>query len=119
LDPGTGYEKRIELIRNSKYAGIVDCVDLDIRHSESHTANTTIDDDKGQIVLTRLLNDGSRAVVRTYTYAQFTDMLMCMERGLLPAMLYEFGVVRFAILGTLMHSIEYVHLLLSIDNLAD
>lgn len=118
ISPNTGYKKRVALIKGTRFAGIVDCLDPDIRHSESHHG-TVIDDPGGRVLLTEASNDGKRRTLGEYTYWQISDMTLDLQNGLFLAVLTAFALHETGLLVTTLVSPEYVHALLSIDNLAE
>jgi hypothetical protein len=66
IAPNTGYNKRVAIIKSTRFAGIVRSLDPDIRHSESHDG-TVIDDDKASVLLTDIAGDGSRRTLGEYS----------------------------------------------------
>jgi len=112
------YQKIVDTIRSSRFGAALDCLDPAIRNAESH-AGTEYDDERGLVLLTGPDPDGGRRILGSYTYRQAGDMTLRLERGLFPAVLCEFAVHQVGLLATVMHSPEYTHLLLSIDNLVE
>lgn len=118
ISPNTGYTKRVALIKSTRFAGIVRCLDPEIRHSESHQG-TVIDDDRASVVLTDIAEDGSRRTLGEYSYWQISDMTLDLQNGLFLAVLTSFALHETGLLLTALVSPEYSSALLSIDNLAD
>lgn len=118
LSPNTGYEKRVEVIRKSRFAGIVNCLDPQIRHSESHNG-TVIDDMGRRVVLTELGTDGTRRTLGEYSYVQVSDMTLELQNSLFVAVLVTFALHYIGILTATVTSREYISALSSIGNLAD
>ncbi len=54
-----------------------------------------------------------------YTFTQIIEMCEELYEALFPAMLFAFQMHEMAVLGMILTSAEYVHLLLSIDNLTE
>jgi hypothetical protein len=111
-----GYGKRVQRLRESPYGESVDCLDPDIRHSESH-CGTIIDDANGSVILTEEAEAGVRRVIRSYSYSAFAEIAANLENGLLVALFGEFVVHESALLVAVVFSREYFDLLLSIGNL--
>jgi hypothetical protein len=118
LDPTLGYEKRVELIKKSQYGQIVDCLDPQIRHSESH-GGTEINHERGAIILTERTAEGNRRTIREYSYWEFADIARNLEHGLYMAIMAEFTLIQLSALVLITHSVEYLQLLLAIDNIAE
>jgi hypothetical protein len=117
LERTLGYEKRVELIKKSQYGQIVDCLDPQIRHSESH-GGTEIDHERGTIILGEITVEGLRRTIREYSYWQFADIARNLEHGLYMAMMAEFSLIQLSTLVLMTHSAEYMQLLFAIDNTA-
>lgn len=118
LSPNTGYEKRVDVIRQSRFAGLVDCLDPQIRHSESH-GGTVIDDEKGRVLLTELGKDGTRRTLGEYSYWQVSDMTLDLQHSLFVSVLVAFALHDVAVLTATVTSREYLNALSSIGNLTD
>lgn len=71
-DPGLGFSKRCEVVRQSKYGDLMRCLGPAIRHSESHAA-TRVDKAAGKVFLTELA-EGRRRTIGEYTFEQVADM---------------------------------------------
>lgn len=117
LSPNTGYKKRVEFIRKTRFAGIVICLDPDIRHSESHDG-TDYDDANARVFLTEVEN-GVRRKLGEYTYWQISDMTLELQNGLFLAVINAFALHEVGVLTTAAVSPEYFTVLTSIGNLAD
>lgn len=117
LSPNTGYTKRVEVIKRSKFAEIVACLDPDIRHSESHDG-TFLDDEKGRVLLTDVGDDGQRRTLGEYSYWQISDMTLDLQNGLFVAVLTAFALHEMGVLATTVVSSEYFKALTSFGNLA-
>lgn len=118
IAPNTGTNKRVAIIKSTRFAGIVRSLDPDIRHSESHDG-TVIDDDKASVLLTDIAGDGSRRTLGEYSYWQISDVTLDLQNGLFLAVLTSFALHETGLLLTALVSPEYTAALLSIDNLAD
>jgi hypothetical protein len=118
LEDNMRYQTIIERIASTRFAAVVDCLDPAIRNAEAH-GGTDYDDANGRVLLTEPDPAGGRRIVRSYTYQQVSEMTLRLERGLFPAMLSAFAVHNAGVLAMVLHSSEYIDLLLSIDNLAD
>lgn len=115
-DTSLGYAKRCDIVRSSPYARLLDCLDPEIRHSESHTA-TKVDKPAGKVFLTEVI-DGRRTILREYTFKQVADMTRELQDALFPALLMAFYMHELVCILVILMSREYVELLLNIDNLA-
>jgi hypothetical protein len=118
IPPNLGYQKRVAIIKSTRFAAIVRCLDPDIRHSESHMG-TVIDDDKANVLLTEIGEDGHRRTLGHYSYWQIGDMTMELQNGLFVAVLTSFALHETGLLLTAMVTPEFLSALVSIDNLAD
>jgi len=112
------YQTLVDRIKESEFGAVADCLDPAIRNADAH-AGIEYDDANGRVLLTKPLPTGERFTERSYTYREASDMALRLERALFPAVLSEFAVHQWAVLATLIHSWEYSHLLMSIDNLAE
>jgi len=117
LEPTLGYEKRVELTGKSQYGKIVDCLDPQIRHSESH-GGTDIDHERGAIILGEGTVDGLRRTIREYSYWQFADIARNLEHGLYMAIIAEFALIQLSTWVLITHSVDYAQLSFAIDNMA-
>jgi hypothetical protein len=113
---GLGITKRTELIRQSSYAEIVDCVDPRIRHAASHDA-ITFDKDRGVVQFCGVDGDGNRKFDDfELSYAQATDITSAFIRGFVPGSFTAFGLHQLLQLMMTVGSGDYMRLLLLIDN---
>ena len=118
LSPNTGYGKRVDVIRRSSFAGIVNCLDPQIRHSESHSG-TIIDDAGSRVLLTELGKNGERRTLGEYSYVQVSDMTLDMQNSFFIAVLVACALHDIGVLTATVTSREYLNALCSIGNLAD
>jgi hypothetical protein len=118
LSPRTTYSKRVEFIRSTRFSEIVDCLDPEIRNSESH-GGTVIDDPVGRVLLTKVVRGGARQTIREYSYHQVSDMTQELQNALFPAVVFAFAFHEMGLMLMAVASDECIHALLSIDNLAD
>ncbi len=115
-DPSLGMTKRVELIRQTAYADIVDCFDPRIRHAASHNG-ISYDQNQGIITFDGTDSDGVQKFDNfTLTYTEAADKTRSFIRGFIPGMLSAFGMQEQLILLTTITSGEYKRLLLLIGN---
>lgn len=114
--PSLGMTKRVELLKGTSYADIVDCFDPRIRHAASHNG-ISYDQNKGIITFDGMDSDGVRKFENfTLTYTEAADKTRSFVRGFIPGMLAAFGMYEQLILLTTITSGEYMRLLLLIGN---
>lgn len=118
LPANLGYKKRVAFMKATRFGAIVRCLDPDIRHSESHMG-TVIDDDKANVLLTEIGEDGHRRTLGQYSYWQISDMTLELQNGLFLAVLTAFAIHETGMLLTALVTPEFMAALVSIDNLAD
>lgn len=116
LDPNLGYERRVEFIKKSPYAMLMDCLDPRIRHSESHNASQI--DKKAEVVRLTDTENGRRVTLHEYKFEVLSDMTRELLEGLFPVLLLQFHFHEFVLLLVSVMSPEYVRLLLNIENMA-
>ena len=104
------------MIKQSRYASLLNCLDPTIRHSESHAA-TKIDKKNAKVQLTEA-ESGERRVIADYTFEQISEMTRELFDVLFPSMVLSFRFHGLAVLGVILLSVEYTELLLGIDNSA-
>ena len=115
-DPSLGTTKRVELIRQTAYADIVDCFDPRIRHAASHNG-ISYDQNRGIITFDGMDSDGVQRFDNfELTYTEAADKTRFFIRGFIPGMLSAFGLQGQLILLTTITSGEYQNLLLLIGN---
>ena len=115
-DPSLGMSKRVELIRQTTYAAIVDCFDPRIRHAASHNG-ISYDQNRGIITFDGTDSDGVQRFDNfELSYNEAADKTRSFIRGLIPGMLSAFGMQEQLILLTTITSGEYMRLLLLIGN---
>jgi hypothetical protein len=112
-DPSLGMTKRVELIRQSSYADIVDCFDPRIRHAASH-ADISYDKDRGIVKFEGKGPDSFDDFEMTYVEA--TEKTRYFMRGLVPGLLGTIGMYKELQLAAMVQSGDYRRLLLLIDN---
>ena len=115
-DPSLGMTKRVELIRQTAYAGIVDCFDPRIRHAASH-GGVSYDQELGIVKFDGLDSEGVRRFDDfELSYAEIAEKTRYFLRGFAPGMLSGFGMQEQLQLLTTINSGEYLTLLLFIGN---
>ncbi len=115
-DPTLGMTKRVELIRQTAYAGIVDCFDPRIRHAASH-GGVSYNQDLGSVRFDGLDSEGVRRFDDfELSYAEVAEKARYFLRGFAPGMLSAFGMQEQLQLLTTIDSPEYRSLLLLIGN---
>jgi hypothetical protein len=115
-DPSLGMTKRVELVRQTAYAGIVDCFDPRIRHAASH-GGVSYDQDLGIVKFDGLDSEGVRRFDDfELSYAEIAEKTRYFLRGFAPGMLSGFGMQEQLQLLTTINSGEYRTLLLFIGN---
>ncbi len=113
---GLGVTKRVDLIRQSSYSDIVDCVDPRIRHAASHNG-ISFDHDQCMVKFVGTDADGIRKFHDfELSYAQASDMIRVFTQGFIPGMFVAFGMQQQLQLLSAVASEEYLNLLLIIDN---
>lgn len=108
-----------EIIRKFEgYSELIECLDPRIRHSESHI-NTVIDSQQLKIIITethKIRKETKREVLCEYDSDQLQEMLLIMERDLIPALVYSFYLNEQVLIDITLHSPEYLISLLGIGN---
>jgi len=112
-DPSLGLTKRVELIRHSGYAEVVDCLDPRIRHAASHSA-VSYDQSHGIVKFEGAGTDGFDDF--EMTYADVADICRCFTRGFVPGIVGTIGMYQELQLAAMVQSGDYRRLLLLIDN---
>ena len=111
---GMGLTKRCQIVKNSKYADLLRCFDPMIRASESH-AGTEILKDTGTVILTDW-STGFRRVTGEYTFRAIVDMTRELVENLFPAMLISVHLHELYLLTLVLHSQDYLDLVLCLGN---
>jgi hypothetical protein len=115
-DPFLGMTKRVELIRQTAYSGIVDCFDPRIRHAASH-GGVSYNQDLGLVKFDGLDSEGVRRFDSfELSYAEVVEKTRYFLRGFAPGMLSAFGMYEQLQLLATVCSGEYQNLLLLIGN---
>ena len=112
-DPFLGMTKRVELIRHSAYADVVDCLDPRIRHAASHSA-ISYDQSRGIVKLEGAATEGFDDFEMTYT--EVADICRFFTRGFVPGIVGTIGMYQELQLAAMVQSGDYRRLLLLIDN---
>lgn len=112
-DPSLGMTKRVELIRQSRYADIVDCFDPRIRHAASHSG-ISYDQNRGIVKFEGTASDGFDDF--EMTYVEVAEKTRYFIRGFVPGMLGTIGMYQELQLMAIVQSGDYRRLLLLIDN---
>jgi hypothetical protein len=112
-DPSLGMSKRVDLIRQSNYADIVDCFDPRIRHAASHAA-ISYDKERGFVMFEGAESGGFDDFEMSYAYA--AEKIRYFIRGFVPAILGTIGTYQELQLMAIVQSGDYRRLLLLIDN---
>jgi hypothetical protein len=108
--------KRVELIRQTAYSGIVDCFDPRIRHAASH-GGVSYNQDLGLVKFDGLDSEGVRRFDSfELSYAEVVEKTRYFLRGFAPGMLSAFGMYEQLQLLATVCSGEYQNLLLLIGN---
>jgi hypothetical protein len=111
-----GITKRVELVQQSSYSDLVDCVDPRIRHAASHSG-ISYDKEQGIVKFSGLDCDGNRKFDDfELTYVETADKTRDFMRGFVPALLDAIGMHQVMQLMVTVMSGEYQRLLLLIDN---
>jgi hypothetical protein len=111
-----GITKRVEIIRQSSYSDIVDCVDPRIRHAASH-GGISYDKDQGIVKFSGIDSDGNRKFDDfELSYAQTAKITRDFIRGFVPGIFSAFGMHQLLQLLMMTRSGDYLRLLLLIDN---
>ena len=105
--------KRVDLIRRSSYADIVDCFDPRIRHAASH-ADISYDQDRGIVKFEGKGPDTFDDFEMTYVEA--AEKTRYFMRGFVPGLLGTIGMYQELQLAAMVQSGDYRKLLLLIDN---
>lgn len=108
-----GMSKRVELIRLSSYADIVDCFDPRIRHAASHAA---ISYDKILGVVKFEGADSGGFADFELSYAEAAEKTLRFMRGFVPGLVTTIGMYQELQLLAIVESGDYRRLLLLIDN---
>ena len=111
----TGFTKRCQIIKDSKYADLLRYFDPMIRASESH-AGTEIQKEEGRVILTDR-STGARRITGEYTYREIVVMTRDLIENLFPAMLSSIHLHELHLLTLVIHSQEYLDLVLCLGNL--
>jgi hypothetical protein len=115
-DVGLGVTKRVELIRQSSYSDIVDCVDPRVRNAASHSG-ISFDKEQGFVKFCGLDSDGNRKFDDfELSYAEASRMTGAFIRGFVFGIFAAFGIYQVYQLLMTIDSGEYKRLLLLIDN---
>jgi hypothetical protein len=116
--PSLGMTKRVELIRQSSYADIVDCFDPRIRHAASH-AGISCDKDRGIVKFEGKGLEGKGPDSFDdfeMTYVEAAEKTRYFMRGFVPGLLGTIGTYQELQLAAIVQSADYRRLLLLIDN---
>jgi hypothetical protein len=97
-----------------EYASLIECLDPNIRHSESHI-NTVIDSKSNKVIITSVFGK-RREKICEYTFQQIIEMTLKLENELFLAFPMGFYYHRLGLIDTLLLSREYRVSLLSINN---
>jgi hypothetical protein len=115
-DPSLGMTKRVELIRQTAYADIVDCFDPRIRHAASH-GGISYDQALGIVKFDGLDCEGVRRFDDfELSFVEVAEKTRYFLRGFAPGMLAAFGMQEQLHLLTTVNSEAYLNLLLLIGN---
>ena len=115
-EPSLGMTKRVELIRQTVYADVVDCFDPRIRHAASH-GGITYDQNLGIVKFDGVDPDGVRRFDDfELSYTEVAEKTRYFLRGFAPGMLSAFGMQEQLLLLTTIMSVEYQKLILLIGN---
>ncbi len=98
-----------------EYASIVESIEPQIRHSESHI-NTEIDEQRGLVRITER-KKRERRVLCEYPLNQISLMVLHMEKDVLPALMLAFTIFETYLLLRVLDSFEYRILLVGIGNI--
>ena len=111
---GMGFTKRCQIIKKSKYHDLLRCLDPMIRASESH-AGTEVHKNTGTVILADW-STGVPRVTGEYTFRAIVDMTCELVENLFPAMLISVCLHELYLLTLVLHSQDYLDLVLCVDN---
>lgn len=116
LPPNASYWTIVERLRSTEWAGLVDCVHPEIRHSESHAA-TEIDTSRSVVILSeREEQTGRRVVLREYSFDEIVGIAQRLHEGLFPAMLAGLYAFDATILSVLVSTTDFARLVVRVGN---
>lgn len=115
-EPSLGMTRRVELIRQTAYADVVDCFDPRIRHAASH-GGITYRQDLGVVRFDGVDPEGVRRFDDfELPYTEVAEKTWIFLRGFAPGMLSAFGMMEQSLLLMTVGSGEYQKLILLIGN---
>lgn len=107
------FTQNVEILRNSPYSKLVESLDPNIRHTESHISTEIEYEEgkKGNVVLVDT-RKGRRKILKRYAFKEVEKMTKTLQTSLYPALIVSFTLLEMALKLLVLRSPEYRFMLL-------